>query len=429
MWQGRPSLAMVLQCPRRGRAGSSGVAAAAFGSPGDAGDAGSTSPKCGQPGCQCGWPHQLLTWLAPRRIMRATAFRGLSRELTPFHIDRWERNNLIDPNAYSVAELDTIVDAVRKKFRDKLAADPGFFGQDKGVANRIALTLDEHAAKGTLAAPAGVDANSTAGIMATVDLTILDRNATNEEVEKIARRAAKEHCASVCVYPEHVQIVSRVMKEEGVTDVPPIAVVGFPTVAEPTAEAMAATVKQTRDAIAAGAKEIDMVLPTNFREDKGDYQDHFRYIKAVVEASHDKAIPVKVILETGYLNDRQIAEASVIAKIAGADWVKTSTGFADTAKLAGNKNISQHKGATPHDVALIRRAVGDLSLDDHGNKKPMGVKAAGGVRNRAQAQAVLNAGADRIGASGGLDVRTETENAEDASAPSTQGKAAGGNAY
>lgn len=316
---------------------------------------------------------------------------------------------MADPNAYDVGDLDVIVDGVRKKFRDKLAADPSLFGQNRGVALRIAATLD--APKGTLAPPAGVDADSTAGIMATVDLTILNRNAKTDEVEKIARRAAKEHCASVCVYPEHVGIVSRVMKEEGVPDVPPIAVVGFPSVAEPNAEATAATVEQTRDAIAAGAKEIDMVLPTSFREDKGNYQDHFRYIKAVVDAAHAKSIPVKVILETGYLTDRQIAEASVIAKIAGADWVKTSTGFADATKLATNKNITQHKGATPHDVALIRRTIGDSSLDDHGNQKPMGVKAAGGVRNRAQAQAVLNAGADRIGASGGIDLgRSESQN-------------------
>jgi deoxyribose-phosphate aldolase len=336
---------------------------------------------------------------------------------------------MADPSTYDVTDLDTIVDGVRKKFGDKLVADPNFFGQDQGVAQRIAVTLNENAPKGTLAAPAGVDANSTAGIMATVDLTILDHNATTGEVEKIARRAAKEQCASVCVYPEHVGIVSRVMKEEGVSDVPPIAVVGFPSVAAPTAEATAATVKQTRDAIAEGATEIDMVLATSFREDKGDCQDHFKYIKAVVDAAHAKTIPVKVILETGYLTDRQIAKASVISKIAGADWVKTATGFAEEANLAKGKNITQHKGATPHDVALMRRTLGDFSLDDNGSEKPMGVKASGGVRNRAQAQAVLNAGADRIGASGSLDVRTEAEKVKDDQEPLAEPKAAGGKGY
>jgi len=107
-----------------------------------------------------------------------------------------------------------------------------------------------------------------------------------------------------------------------------------------------------------------------------------------------------------YLTDDLIAEASIIAKIAGADWVKTSTGFANEELLAPEKTITQHKGATPHDVALMRRAVGNFSLDDNGNRKPIGVKASGGVRNRAQAEAVLNAGADRIGASGGINVES-----------------------
>ncbi len=336
---------------------------------------------------------------------------------------------MTDPNTYGVRALDAIVDGARKTFRDKLAADPSFFGHDKRVANRIAVTLNEDAPKGALTVPAGVDAKSTAGIMRTVDLTLLDHNVRTEEVQKIARRAAKDHCASVCVYPEHLGIVSRVMKEEGVNDVPPIAVVGFPSVAVPTVEATATTVKQTQEAIAAGAKEIDMVLPTNFRDDKGDYQDHFRYVKTVVDAAHAEAIPVKVILETGYLTGRQIAEASIISKIAGADWVKTSTGFAEESELASGKNMMQHKGATPHDVALIRRAVGGFSLDDHGNRKPMGVKASGGIRNREQAQAVLSAGADRLGASGGLDVRTEAEKAKERENSSIQAKVGEGEAY
>lgn len=154
-----------------------------------------------------------------------------------------------------------------------------------------------------------------------------------------------------------------------------------------------------------------MVLPLSFREDKDDYTHHFKYIKAVVVVAHALGIPVKVILETGYLTDPQIVEASMISKIAGADWVKTTTGFAKEGYLAAGKNITDHKGATPHDVALMRRAVGDFSLDDDGIEKPMGVKASGGVRNRQQAQAVLSAGADRIGASDGLDVRTQAERA------------------
>ncbi len=250
---------------------------------------------------------------------------------------------MCDPNIYDVADLDAIVDDVREKLREKLAADPNFFGQDSAVARRIAVTLNEDSPQGTVGVPAGVNANSTAGIMATVDLTILNHSAKTEDVERTARRAAREHCATVCVYPEHVSIVSRVMKEEGVSDVPPIAVVGFPEVSAPTLEATASTVLQTREAIAAGAKEIDMVLPLSFRDDKNDCPEHFRYIKAVADVAHAIRIPVKVILETGYLTNSQIAKASMISKIAGADWVKTATGFAEQEKLVKNKNINQHK--------------------------------------------------------------------------------------
>jgi deoxyribose-phosphate aldolase len=317
---------------------------------------------------------------------------------------------MTDPNAYDLANLDAVVDSARARLRERLACDRNLFGDDKGVRGRIESTLNEDAPKGNIAIPAGIDADSTAGIMRTVDLTLLDRNAKTEEIEKISRRAAKEHCAAVCVYPEHLAIVSRVMKEERVDDVPPIAVVGFPSVAMPTAETTAETVKQTLNAIATGAREIDMVLPANFRQNECDYRDHFNYIKAVVDVAHRQSVPVKVILETGYLTDSQIAEASLLAKIAGADWIKTSTGFAEAANLAEGKNIAQHKGATPHDVALVRRAVGDFSLNAGGRRKPMGVKASGGVRNRAQAQAVLKAGADRIGASAGLNIGADFAN-------------------
>jgi len=335
---------------------------------------------------------------------------------------------MANPNTYEVSELDAIVDNVRKIFRDKLSVDPDFFGHDKGVKARISATLDKNAPKGTLAVPKGIDADSTAGIMRAVDLTILDHKATEKAVEDVARRAAKEHCATVCVYPEHVPIVSRIMKEEGVTDVPPIAVVGFPFVAGPTAEVTAQTVQQTCDAIADGAKEIDMVLAQDFRENKGNYQDHFKYIKAVVDAAHEKNIPVKVILETAYLSDQQIAKASVLSKIAGADWVKTSTGFAEADKFAKDKG-PEEKGAVPHVVALMRRTVGDSSLDDNGNEKPMGVKQSGGLRTRDQVVAGYRAGADRTGASGGLDVRTEAEKIKGGQSSSVEPKAAGGRGY
>lgn len=127
-----------------------------------------------------------------------------------------------------------------------------------------------------------------------------------------------------------------------------------------------------------------------------------------MDVCHKQDIPVKVILETAYLTDYQISLASLISKIAGADWVKTSTGFAEIEKFAIGRT-SEEKGATPRAVAIMRASVGETSIDDLGNAKPIGVKASGGVRNREQALLVLNAGADRIGASGGINISMENK--------------------
>lgn len=297
---------------------------------------------------------------------------------------------------YEAAELDIIIDNAKKVIRSLVELEPNYFGTNSGVAARLKSALSDN--KGTLAPH--VDIGTTSSIMRCVDLTILDKDATEEEVIKVAQRAAKEHCATVCVYPQHIPLVNKVMQEHGVTDVPPIAVVGFPFVKN--ANATASTVNETNEAIKLGAKEIDMVLPLNFREDS-DYAAHFNYIKSVVDAAHEQQIPVKVILETAYLTDKHIALAALLSMVAGADWVKTSTGFADFDKFAEGRT-PEEKGATPRSVAIMRRTVGDSSLNDLGETKPMGVKASGGVRNREQALAVLNAGADRIGASGGINI-------------------------
>lgn len=317
-----------------------------------------------------------------------------------------------DPNSYDIYDLKRVINTARDKFNGFLLNNPDYFGHDKGIAARVELTL-VNPPEVELGVPSGIDATTAEGIMKTVDLTILDRNATIERVEKVAYRAADECSATVCVYPEHIHIVKRVMGERENYEVPPIAVVGFPAVAAPTSEETAETLKQTSFAISEGAKEIDMVLPTSFREiglnsDSSAYQTHFQYIKAIVDTAHKSGVPVKVILETAYLNDRQIVEASLLAQLAGADWVKTSTGFAEADKLAAGKNLAEHKGATPHDVALMRLTVGYTSLDNDGNLKPMGVKASGGIRDRKQAVAVLMAGADRIGASDGINVKDES---------------------
>ena len=299
-------------------------------------------------------------------------------------------------NTYETKELDLIVDGAKEEIKKLLEINPHYFGDEAGVLARLDAVLSGK--KGTLSPHVNIATNSD--IMRCVDLTILDKKATDAEVIEVASRAAKEHCATVCVYPQHIHLVNQVMQEHGVTDVPPIAVVGFPFVKDATSAL--STVKETLDAITLGAKEIDMVLPINFRENK-HFQSSFNYIKFVVDSAHQKKIPVKVILETAYLTDEQIALASLISKIAGADWVKTSTGFAELDKFAPRRT-PEEKGATPRSVAIMRRSVGDTSIDDLGATKPMGVKASGGVRNREQTLAVINSGADRIGASGGINI-------------------------
>lgn len=307
------------------------------------------------------------------------------------------------------AYAEGLITEARKKFR---AMDPNLFG---GPSNpRIADTIGEKAPLGTVNVASGIDLSTTEGLMARVDLTLLDLTAQNEKVAAIARRAMEEGAATVCVYPRHVKIVQNITGGNP----PPIAVVGFPFVADTGANMKKGDdltpVEQTRWAIDDGAKEIDMVLPRSFKDGNPDYAAHYRYIREIVEAAakegmkkFGKPVPVKVILETAYLTDEQKVEASMLAKMAGATFVKTSTGFAE-------KELMQPgapKGATEHDVALMRLAVGDTTLTDDGQVVEMGVKASGGVGNREQATGMYKAGATRIGASN-INVRTPEEQAE-----------------
>lgn len=301
----------------------------------------------------------------------------------------------------NLTDIDKIIDVARAKFRTMVAADPSLFG---GAGNaRIAATISPDAPRGTIGVPSGVDIRSTQGLMAAVDLTLLDKKASSDELANIAQRAKRESAASVCVFPEHVQIIQSITEGSP----PPIAVVGFPSVSDP-ASAIETTVQETRDAIRQGAKEIDMVLAMNFKDGNPDYKAHYDYMRQVVMEAGKSNVAVKVILETAYLTDDQKVEACMLAKMAGAAFVKTSTGFAIEALMRPEIPKTQ-KGATPHDVALMRRTVGDSTVSDDGHVVPMGVKASGGVRNRQQAEALCKAGASRMGASGSIDVRTERE--------------------
>jgi deoxyribose-phosphate aldolase len=210
-------------------------------------------------------------------------------------------------------------------------------------------------------------------IAALIDHTLLKPEATAADIRKVCAEARDYRFASVCVNPYWVRLVAG---ELAGSPVKVCSVVGFPLGASATEIKVAETAAAIRD----GAQEIDMVL--NIGELRGGNRDAVRGdIRAVVEAAHAAGAIVKVILETALLNDEQKIAASLLAKEAGADFVKTSTGFGPS-------------GATAADVALMRRTVGPET----------GVKASGGVRTLEDLQAMVAAGASRVGASASVKI-------------------------
>jgi deoxyribose-phosphate aldolase len=199
-----------------------------------------------------------------------------------------------------------------------------------------------------------------------IDHTLLKPEATREDVLRVAREAAEHGFATVCVNSCHVAAVAGVLAGSRTV---PIAVVGFPLGAALTS----AKVFEAREALLAGAREIDMVLNVGALKGR-DYAQVFQDIAGVVDAC--RPLPVKVILETCLLTQDEKIAACVLARAAGAAFVKTSTGFGSG-------------GATEEDVALMRRVVGDA----------VGVKASGGIRSAEDALRMLRAGANRLGAS------------------------------
>lgn len=202
-----------------------------------------------------------------------------------------------------------------------------------------------------------------------IDHTILKPETTQEQVEKILSEAKEYDFASVCVNPTWVSLAAESLKD---TDVKVCTVIGFPL----GANTSAVKAFETKDAIANGADEIDMVINIGALK-AGNDALVLDDIKAVVDASGDKL--VKVIIETCLLTDDEKVRACQLSKEAGADYVKTSTGFSTG-------------GATVADVALMRKTVGP----------DMGVKASGGARSYEDAIAFIEAGASRIGASSGV---------------------------
>jgi len=218
-----------------------------------------------------------------------------------------------------------------------------------------------------------------------IDHTLLKPDATRAQIETLCREAAEHGFATVCVNPAWVRLCAALLRG---TETRVCTVVGFPLGATlPEVKAVEAS-----RVVADGACEVDMVVNIGALK-SGDYRLVERDIAAVVQASRPGGALVKVIIEAALLTDDEKVKACVLSKAAGADFVKTSTGFGPG-------------GATVADVSLMRRVVGP----------EMGVKAAGGVRDLKSAQAMLDAGADRIGASVGVKIVQESQGASPAAA-------------
>ena len=205
-----------------------------------------------------------------------------------------------------------------------------------------------------------------------IDHTLLKADASKEQIKVICEEAREYKFASVCVNPTWVKYAC---EQLGGSDVKVCTVIGFPLGAS-TPETKAF---ETKDAIENGALEVDMVINIGALKD-GDDELVERDIRAVVAAATGKAL-TKVIIETSLLTDEEKVRACELAVKAGADYVKTSTGFSTG-------------GATVADVALMRKTVGP----------DIGVKASGGVRNAEDAEKIIEAGATRIGASAGVSI-------------------------
>jgi len=212
-----------------------------------------------------------------------------------------------------------------------------------------------------------------------IDHTLLKAEATHDQIAQLCYEARKYQFASVCINPTNVKLCAELLEGSGV---PVCTVVGFPLGATPTE----VKVFETQQAIRDGATEVDMVINVGALKSR-DYELVERDIASIARVCHAGNAILKVIIEAALLTDEEKVIASQLSKVAGADFVKTSTGFGPG-------------GATPEDVALMRRVVGPS----------IGVKAAGGIRTFEDAQKMIAAGASRIGASASVKITQGSTN-------------------
>jgi deoxyribose-phosphate aldolase len=270
-------------------------------------------------------------------------------------------------------ELENLVEQITDLIMARLAS-PNGVGADASVPcspHHIACALQAGASRIGLAA--GQAAAGSGDVARYIDHTLLKPEATRAEIEKLCQEARTYGFASVCVNPTWVKECAYALYG---SPVKVCTVVGFPL------GATLADVKayETRRVIFDGATEIDMVINIGALK-SGDDETVVRDIRTVVEAAHEACALVKAIIETALLTDEEKVRACLLAKEAGADFVKTSTGFSKG-------------GATVADIVLMRQVVG----------AELGVKAAGGVKDLTSAREMIAAGATRIGASAGVKI-------------------------
>lgn len=210
----------------------------------------------------------------------------------------------------------------------------------------------------------------TFNLASMIDHTLLKPDATEEQIRKVCQEAREHNFASVCVNPSYVPLVVEMLRGSAVKT---CSVIGFPLGATTTK----AKVAETKEVIENGAQEVDMVINIGAAK-SGDWDYVKNDIESVVIAAKGKAL-VKVIIETCLLTDEEKVKACTVAKMAGADFVKTSTGFSTG-------------GATVEDIRLMRKTVGPET----------GVKASGGVRDYDTAIVMIQAGATRLGTSSSI---------------------------
>jgi deoxyribose-phosphate aldolase len=274
----------------------------------------------------------------------------------------------MDTIALTRAELENLVETIALEVVRQMGTEPAWFSEEAECACRHA--------SGQAVQCMNDQPSEVRALARLMDHTLLRPQATRAQIEQIAEEARQWCFGTICVNPAWVPLAAEKLRGSGVKVA---AVVGFPLGATLTSVKRA----EAQSVILAGAEEVDMVMNVGAMR-SGDRETVENDIRGVAEVCHEGGAILKVILENAYLSEQEKVEACRIVQKAGADYVKTSTGFGPT-------------GATVEDVRLMRQTVGP----------EMGVKAAGGIRNLADAVAMLDAGATRLGTSASIAILEE----------------------